>query len=359
MIAAAGRRTARQKRVFAMSRNKQIKAVALISGGLDSILAARLVIDQGVKVFPLRIKLPYLPRERDKSGSRGRMISLLEEWAGMPSAEIDASAEAIAVLRSPEYGFGSNMNPCLDCRILMLKKGAEFMRQAGACFIVTGEVIGQRGMSQRRQALETADRASGIPGLILRPLSARLLPETIPEKEGWVERGKLLALSGRSRREQMRLAESLGIEEPVNAAGGCLLTDPIFSMRLRELESHEGLDGRGLELLKAGRHFRLSEKAKLIVGRDEKENRMLESFAGPEDILFYTLDVPGPAALGRGDFDDSLLSLSGSILAYYCRPAPGTGVEIYSRRLPGNIERRSYCLPADGKTLEMLRIGRK
>ncbi len=341
-----------------MSRKKPIKAVALISGGLDSILAARLMIDQGITVLPLKVLLPYLPRERDRTGAKSRLISRLEEWAGVPLAGVDASGEAVALLKSPEYGFGSNMNPCLDCRILMLKKGAEFMRRAGADFVVTGEVLGQRGMSQRRQSLEIADRESGIPGLILRPLSGRILPETIPEKQGWVERAKLLSLSGRSRQAQLRLAESVGIKEPVNAAGGCLLTDPIFSGRLRDLCCHEGLERRGFELLKFGRHFRLSEKTKLIVGRDEEENGLLESFAGPGDVLFYTIDVSGPVALARGEFDVGLIALSGSLLAYYCRPAPGCGVKISHRVQAGGAETISYCLPADEKALEAFRIGK-
>ncbi len=339
-----------------MSVKEQIKAVALISGGLDSILAARLMIDQGIKILPLKIVLPYLPRERDKTGTRKRLVSCLEEWSGAPVAEISVSDEAVAILRSPEHGFGSNMNPCLDCRILMLKKGADFMRREGADFVVTGEVVGQRGMSQRRQTLEIADRESGIPGLILRPLSGRILPVTIPEREGWVERAKLLSISGRSRRAQLRLAESMGIKEPVNAAGGCLLTDPIFSGRLRDLCCHEGVKLPELELLKIGRHFRLSEKTRLIVGRDEKENGELESCAAPGDRLFYTLDEAGPVALGRGEFDPGLISLSGSLLAYYCRPAPGEGVRI-SCRVQGGAEEISYCMPADEKALDALRIG--
>ncbi|MFZ2385792.1 MAG: hypothetical protein WBE75_06290 [Candidatus Omnitrophota bacterium] len=340
-----------------MPYKEHIKAVALISGGLDSVLAAKLIVDLGIKVIPLSVGLPYLPLECDKSGSRGRMIACLEEWAGRPMSVIDASSEAVEILRSPKHGFGANMNPCVDCRILMLKKGAEFMRKIGADFLITGEVVGQRGMSQRRQALETADRESGLEGLILRPLSGRLMPETIVEKNGWVPRDKLLSFNGRSRQPQLRLAELLGIAGPVNSAGGCLLTDPIFSVRLRDLFAHEGVDIRGLGLLKIGRHFRLSKQARLIVGRNEKENNLLSSLSQAGDYLFYTIDVAGPVGLCKGVFDAGLLSLAGSFIAYYCRPVPGTGVRVSCEMLPGRTGTELFSSPADEKTLESFRVG--
>jgi len=342
-----------------MSCKKHIRAVALISGGLDSVLAAKLVIDMGIEVIPLRVGLPYLPRERDKSGVRGRMNACLEKWAGRGICEIDACDEAIEILKSPKHGFGANMNPCVDCRILMLKKGAEFMRQNGADFLITGEVVGQRGMSQRRQALEIADRESGLSGSILRPLSGLLMPETTPEKNGWVAREKLLGLNGRSRQPQLRLAESLGIDGPVNAAGGCLLTDPIFSARLRDLSAHEGVDREGLELLKIGRHFRFSKQARLIVGRDEKENNLLPAFAQPGDAIFYTIDVAGPAGLGKGIFDPGLLSLAGSFIAYYCRPVPGASVRIAYKRSPDESGTELFVLPAAENMLEGFRAGKE
>jgi tRNA U34 2-thiouridine synthase MnmA/TrmU len=342
-----------------MSSEKHIKAVALISGGLDSVLAAKMVIDMGIEVIPLHVRLPYLPRERDRSGARGRMNACLEKWAGRAVCGIDAGEEAVEILKSPKYGFGANMNPCVDCRILMLKKGAEFMRRSGADFIITGEVVGQRGMSQRRQALETADSESGLSGLILRPLSGLLMPETTPEKNGWIAREKMLGLNGRSRQPQLRLAESLGIEEPVNAAGGCLLTDPIFSVRLRDLSAHEGVDVEGLELLKIGRHFRLSRQARLIVGRDEKENNLLPAFSQPGDVLFYTIDIAGPAGLGKGIFDPGLLSLAGSFIAYYCRPAPGSSVRMICKEYPDGTAREFLSPPAEEKLLESFRAGAK
>jgi tRNA U34 2-thiouridine synthase MnmA/TrmU len=231
----------------------------------------------------------------------------------------DIGADFLGLLNQPRYGFGANMNPCIDCKILMLKKARGLLDDYKADFIVTGEVLGQRPMSQHRQALELIEKKSGLEGLLLRPLSAKLLPETTPEKNGWISREKLLNIGGRSRRPQVNLARGFGIKDYPNAAGGCLLTDPKFSDRLKELIAHKELSLENIELLKIGRHFRISGQAKLVVARDEKEGKELENLARPGDCLFFPNDqLAGPTSLGRGEFNPDLINFSCSITCRYC-----------------------------------------
>ncbi len=221
---------------------------------------------------------------------------------GVPLVPIRFTAEQLAILRDPPHGFGSEMNPCIDCHMGMLRLAAERMREAGASFLVTGEVVGQRPMSQRIHALAQIDKETGLGGLILRPLSAKLLPPTIPEKEGWVDRERLLDLSGRSRKPQLELAGRYGLTEHGSPAGGCLLTDPGFAARLRDYFDHLAgakPDINDLHLLKYGRHFRLGPATRLIIGRVHRENVTIFTFSRPADLLLTTRDAPGPTALLR------------------------------------------------------------
>ncbi len=316
-----------------------MKAIALISGGLDSILAARLIKEQGVTVIALHFYLPFCSRQPEPAYGCSDGVKKASEQLGIELKIANVSNEFLPVLKSPRYGYGSHINPCIDCKILMLRQAKASMAGWGADFVITGEVLGQRPMSQHKQALAAIEKGAGLEGLIVRPLSAKLLPETVPEKEGWLCREKLLDFNGRGRRRQMDLARDLGIQDYANPAGGCLLTDPFFSNRIKDLIAHRELELHNVELLKAGRHFRLSEGAKLVVGRDEKENQRLLGLAMQGDYLFMPPDdVAGATALGRGTFDDALLSLAGSITSRYfdldgkalarviCKkfPAPGT-----------------------------------
>ena len=284
-----------------------MKAIALISGGLDSILAARFMRELGIEIIPLNFKIPFCQKAVKK------IDGLSQELMA-----VDIGADFLEMLKQPEYGYGSHMNPCIDCKILMLRKAKELMPAFGAAFIVTGEVLGQRPMSQHKQALVLIAKKAGLEGLVLRPLSAKLLSETTPEKEGWVEREKLMDFSGRSRKAQMSLAEKFGIKEYAQPAGGCLLTDPLFTAKLKDLIRHEELNLENVELLKLGRHFRLDSGAKLIVGRDEKENARLAGLAKDQDYLFMPAQTAGPTALGRGVFNDGLIQLSAAIVSRYC-----------------------------------------
>ena len=205
------------------------------------------------------------------------------------------------MLRRPRYGYGKGMNPCIDCHALMLREAGKLGESFGADFLFTGEVLGQRPFSQTRPSLRAVEKASGCLDLLLRPLSARLLPETRPEREGLVDRTRLLDISGRSRKRQMALAEDYGLNDYPAPAGGCLLTDPIFSRRLKELLAHSPEpELREIELLKTGRHFRLHPNLKVIIGRNKKENEAIEALAETRDLTARCLGFPGPVVLALG-----------------------------------------------------------
>jgi tRNA-specific 2-thiouridylase len=242
----------------------------------------------------------------------------------IPLTILDITQDHWIMLKQPKYGYGKAMNPCIDCHILMVKKAGEWMAEIGADFLFTGEVLGQRPFSQTKPSLRAVEKGSGFPDQILRPLSALLLPETIPEQEGLVDRSRLLDINGRSRKRQMALAESCGISEYPAPAGGCLLTDPIFSRRLKELLSHSpSPDLRQVELLKTGRHFRLAPSVKILIGRNKGENEFIEKWSFPEDPVARVMGYPGPMAIALGEMrgDEDWEKLAQLCLAYSDAPA--------------------------------------
>jgi len=288
-----------------------MKALSLISGGLDSTLATKVVMEQGVEVVAVNFVSPFCRCDRKHSGGKKGAASaskgcrheakFVSEQLNIPLKVVNVTQDFLEVLKAPKHGYGSNMNPCIDCRILMLKKAKALMEETGASFIITGEVLGQRPMSQHGRSLRTVEKEAGVEGILLRPLSAKLLEPTLPEKNGWVDREKLLEISGRSRKAQMELAEQLDIRDYPCAAGGCLLTDPNFARRVRDLIDHGLLTLEDVKVLNHGRHFRLAPDAKLVVGRDEHDNTMIEGCLGAGDYLFQPLpEASGPSALGRG-----------------------------------------------------------
>jgi len=316
-----------------------MKAIALISGGLDSILAARTIQEQGIDVLPLNFYIPFFSRPKEKP--RQNIISFVKNTLGKELKIIDISKDFLKILENPVYGYGANMNPCIDCKILMLTKAKELMHSFGCAFIVTGEVLGQRPMSQHRQALELIEKKSGLSEYLLRPLSAQHLTETLPEKKGWVDRKKLLNISGRSRRPQIKLAEFFKFKDYPNAAGGCLLTDAEFVKRLKDIINNNDLDVRNIELLKFGRHFRFSQSAKLIVGRDERENEQLLNLAKAHDYIFMPKDAAGPTCLGVGDFNEELIHLSCAIACRYCDRNGNVNINITYRKFS---DKEDNCL---------------
>ncbi len=292
-----------------------VDAVMLLSGGLDSNVAAKLMVDMGVKILAVHFTGPFCQCNRGNKGCVTFARQLSDEL-GIKFETMPLGEDYIDIVRNPKHGTGSGANPCLDCRILMFKAAAKRMREVGARFLITGEVLGQRPMSQMPKKLAIIEKESGLDGLILRPLSAKHLPETVPEREGWVDRSKLLGIQGRRRREQMDLAEALEIGDYPCPSGGCLLTDKNFARLVNDAIAHDELEMKIIARLKTGRHFRLSDKVRLILGRDKKENDRLELLAGSDIILEPRSDV-GPAGVLVGDGAHEFLELAMSILGAY------------------------------------------
>ncbi|HNZ64988.1 MAG TPA: tRNA 4-thiouridine(8) synthase ThiI [Smithella sp.] len=266
-----------------------IKAIALFSGGLDSILAAELIRRQNIDVLCLSFTTPFFDAQKALAASR---------QINLPLEIQDITSEHLQMLKAPRYGYGKNMNPCIDCHALMLHIAGRRMQETGRDFILTGEVLGQRPMSQNKQSLYVVAKNSGYQDYILRPLSAILLDPIKAEREKLVDRSKMLAIQGRGRKQQMQLATDFGIVHYAPPAGGCLLTDPIFSRRLRDLLAHQAApDIRDYELLKYGRHFRISDRCKIIVGRNRADNEALKKLIAPGDLIFNMAHFPGPLVL--------------------------------------------------------------
>ncbi|MCX5716452.1 MAG: tRNA 4-thiouridine(8) synthase ThiI [Candidatus Omnitrophica bacterium] len=285
------------------------KAILLLSGGLDSILAGRIMLEQGIEIEAVHFTMVF-------SDSENGAANVAKEL-GIRFTAKNITQEFLEVVKSPKHGYGSGVNPCVDCKIFMFKKAKEYMQNSGASFLATGEVLGERPMSQRRDTLSIIERESGTKGLLLRPLSARLLDPTIPEQDGTVDREKLYAISGRSRKPQMELAAKFGIKKYPNPAGGCLLTDPAFSKRADDLLEHNAFTLDNVTLLKLGRHFRWSENCKVIVGRDEKENNAIFALAKDMDLLMNAKNLLGPVALLRGAATADDVNLALRITARY------------------------------------------
>jgi len=294
------------------------KALGLLSGGLDSTLAVKVLQEQGIEVTAITFVTPFFGSKK------------AERSAGMLKIPIivkNITEEHLEMLLKPKHGYGSTMNPCIDCHALMLKTAGRIMEERGFDFIFTGEVLGERPMSQNKQSLHIVAKESGYAGYILRPLSAKLLPETKPEIEGKVSREKLIDLSGRQRKRQFEMAEKYKIKDFPTPASGCRLTDPGFSGRLRDLIKREGKPAiADIELLKTGRHIALDEKHKLIVGRNEEDNAALATAASGKFILFAPHGVRGPYCLAPRELDEGLLDMAAKIGASYCSGTEGERV---------------------------------
>ena len=315
------------------------KAVLLYSGGLDSRLALEIMKEWGVTVYPLHIlhKLVSSPQ-----------IPIVD---GMKT--VDVTEEFAQIVQKPEYGYGRNLNPCIDCRILMLKKAKEYMKELGADFVATGEVLDQRQMSQRLDTLMLIEKKAGLEGMVVRPLSGGLLPPTIPEKEGLIEHKKLMTIRGRSRRLTLDIAKNMNITEYLSPSGGCLLTDPGFCRRLADvLRFQENIGAVDIDLLKIGRHFRIAPDAKLIVGRNEEENRQIEELAENVHILFYVPDTGSPNAVLLGD--KKHIKTAAGITARYSDKKKEPKVEVHYRH-KGKVD-KIKVKPIDDSELNEWRI---
>ncbi len=302
------------------------QAVALFSGGLDSILAAVLVSRLGVAVTLLHVQ--HLWSGGDAARCRIRDAA---DRVELPLRVVDATDEHLDVIRHPKHGYGSAANPCVDCHIFMLRIGGRVMTETGADFVVTGEVLGQRPKSQHYEALLAVAAESGLGERLLRPLSANLLPDTLPVKGGWLRREDLLSLSGRARDPQIALAARLGIEQYPQPAGGCLLTEKAYGARVFDAFRYMGRDAvtrDEFEILRLGRHFRLSDRVKVVVGRDEAENIALARFSAGRWMIEPVPPVMGPTALLEGTPSDDDVRLAASLVARYCDHAGPAPIEM-------------------------------
>jgi tRNA U34 2-thiouridine synthase MnmA/TrmU len=297
------------------------RAIGCISGGLDSILAVRLIQRQGIDVVALHAAHLWHPLPTDPAAKSPAPRAA--EQLGVPLVTIDAADADLDMVQHPAHGLGKRMNPCIDCRIWVLRQARRVMEEEGAAFVFTGEVLGQRPMSQHRQAMELIEQESGLADLLVRPLSAQRLTPTKPERDGLLDRSRLMGIAGRSRKEQMALARELGIAEYPSPAGGCLLTDPAFAFRLRELMTHGAPTAAGVALLKVGRHFRLPDGTLAVVGRHQEDNLHLEPLFAPGDVRLEAADIPGPTTLLRGTATEANVRTAAALTLRYTKTPPG------------------------------------
>jgi tRNA U34 2-thiouridine synthase MnmA/TrmU len=323
------------------------KAVALISGGLDSLLAARVVQEQGVHVEGINFFTGFCVeghthaiRKKDRNKPKRNNALWVAEQLGMKLHIVDIIEEYKEVLFNPKHGYGANMNPCLDCKIFMVQKAHEWIKENGFDFIITGEVMGQRPMSQRKDTMPVIARDSGADDLLLRPLCAKNLPETLPEREGWVKREELYGFSGRTRKPQMALAKEFGFEDYAQPAGGCcFLTDEQYSRKLADLWQSRGEKSYEMDdimLLKVGRHIRPSPDFKMIVSREEGEGKFMQGYRN-QYVSIRTTSHPGPLALIDGAASEPDLELAARILARYSKGKMESSVEVEIRKMDGDI----------------------
>jgi len=363
------------------SLEKKPKAIALLSGGLDSSLAVRMMLEQGVDVEAVAIKTPFC--DFDCGKGCGHRVKEVADELGIKLKTVYFGEDYLRMLKNPKHGYGSGMNPCIDCRGMMYGAAKEQMEKTGADFVITGEVLFQRPMSQNNRALNIIEKEAGMEGKVLRPLSAKHLPPTDAEKAGLIKRENLGDIKGRSRKGQLALAKHFGVAEPPNAAGGCLLTDPAFSKRVEDIMEHSAdiptLNDiellkvafskrvedimehsadiptlNDIELLKVGRHFRLTPDAKLVVGRNKDENEVIKALVVEDDVVIEAKDYVGPTCILRGKYDDSLVERAASIALRYS-DAPKE-VKSTVRIIINNNEREINTLPADVAGTDSMRI---
>ena len=299
---------------------KTIRALGLFSGGLDSMLAAAVLRAQAIDVTLVCFVTPFFGAARARESAA---------HLGLPLREVDFTDKYLPLIYDPPHGWGRGHNPCIDCHTLMLREAGALMAAAGFDFLFTGEVLGQRPMSQNRGSLNLIARESGFADLLLRPLSAKSLKATLPEVRGWVDRERLLNLSGRGRKRQLALAEEYGITRYPAPAGGCLLTDPGYAARLKELLRHvQEASRQDLELLKYGRHFRLPGGAKLVVGRTQRDNEAIQALRSPGNFLLQVDQYPGPMVLGWEGASEEDLEVAAGLAAAYSDAPPGAPVTV-------------------------------
>lgn len=327
------------------------KAIVLFSGGLDSILAAKLMMELGFDVECLHYLIKFAI-----CGGGADMAAKAAKALGAPLRIFDITDEYLEMFKKPEHGYGANVNPCIDCKIFMLKKAKKYMEEHGGAFLVTGEVLGERPMSQRRDALNIIEKCAGVRGILVRPLSAKLLEPTVPEKEGIIDRERLLDIRGRGRKPQIALAARYGVNEYPQPSGGCLLADPGYANRVQDLFAHGEISVDNLLFAKEGRQYRLSPAAKLAVGRDQRDNDALAKAARPGDACLKMKSVQGPFAVVRGAATPDDMALAARIVAYHTKFRNEPSLEVECWRY-GSKDRRTLAVaPASLAEVEKLRL---
>jgi len=328
-----------------MNEHGRAQALALMSGGLDSQLAVCVLKAQGVPVKAISYESPFFSADNAR-----KACARLE----VPLTVLTFTEDILEILREPKHGFGGCLNPCIDCHARMLKRAGALLGTLECDFLVTGEVLNERPMSQTRRSLGIVARESGYPDLVLRPLSAGHLDETEPERRGWVNRHQLLSLEGRSRKPQFKLAEQFELGDYPTPAGGCLLTDPNFCKRLQDLRDIGGVTPRNAYLLQLGRHFKIAPDYRAVVGRNEGENHRLRENAAPDDIYLRCCSKPGPAALLPGTATPEQIQRTAALCARYCNQDQPAPVEIEFLR--GGRATRALVPPMDPAEAEALRV---
>lgn len=328
-----------------------VRALALVSGGLDSLLAARVVMEQDIEVEGVAFLMQFAAKDLDEFT---RDLKQASEEAKIPTRTVDISQEFLSLIKEPDHGFGANMNPCIDCKILMLKTAKKIAEQERFDFIITGEVLGERPMSQRKEALDIIEKRSSLEGFLLRPLSAKLLKRTEAERSGLVNRDRLLDISGRSRKRQFALAGKYGITKYFTPAGGCLLTAEEFSLKLADLLEHNSLNKQQTLLLKYGRHFRVGPRTKVVIGRDREDNQKVKEFK-EGNIAFVLENAPGPYGLLIGEDTEKNLQLAANLVLSHSKKKkePSFSVRYWKEDLGERIIRAK---PLKKNELDDLRI---
>ena len=326
---------------------KIMKALALLSGGLDSTLAVKLILDQGIDVVAINFTSPFCLCGRGGCGAVG-----VAKRFNIPIKIVKKGEDYLKIIRNPKYGYGKNMNPCIDCRIYILKKAKKYAKEIGASFIFTGEVLDERPMSQHMKALKIIEKETSLEGKILRPLSAKLLPETYVEKKEWVNREKLLDIKGRCRKRQIQLAKEWKINDYPCPSGGCLLTYKEFADKVRDLFEHKKkVSMKDIILLKIGRHFRFG-KNKIIVGRNENENKELLNMKKNDDYVFEVSEYNGPITILQGSKTKEAVKKAASLTVRYS-DVKGKALVKFGRKI---LNKSIIVSPIDEEEIEKLRI---
>jgi tRNA-specific 2-thiouridylase len=328
----------------------RIRALSLLSGGLDSILATEMILKQGIEVTAFNVKTPFCIPKKDGTSDAIEAANILR----VPLKVVSVEKDYLQMLRNPKYGYGKNMNPCIDCKIFMIKKAKKFAKEIGADFLFTGEVLGERPKSQHYHALRIIEEETGLKTKLLRPLSAKLLPETVAEKKGLIDRTKLLSIQGRSRKPQFQLAKEFGIQSYPSPAGGCLLTCEEYSKKLRDLfDNKKNVSVADITLLRVGRHFRLG-KNKIVVGRNEAENKFLVARKKQSEYYFELPEIVGPTTILQGPKTKTLIETAAKLTAFYS-DAKTNEVKVNFGR--GKLDRSIIVKVPERAYVDKLRVG--